>query len=92
MESIIREIKKGKAPGWDLIDPEHVLYGGDALFHLLTVPFNQVTEHKSLLSHLKKGVMVPVPKGNGNSRLKDNNRGITIGCTFAKLYEKLLVR
>ena len=36
--------------------------------------------------------MVPVSKGHGNSRLKDNNRGITIGCIFAKLYEKLLVR
>ncbi len=36
--------------------------------------------------------MVPVPKGNGNSRLEDNNRGITIGCSFAKLYEKMLVK
>ncbi len=35
--------------------------------------------------------MVPVPKCHGNSRLKDNNRGITIVCFFAKLYEKMLV-
>ncbi len=36
--------------------------------------------------------MVPVPKCHGNSRLKDNNRRITIGCSFAKLYEKMLVK
>ncbi len=36
--------------------------------------------------------MVPVPKGHFNSRLKDNNCGITIECSFAKLYEKMLVK
>ncbi len=75
-----------------MIDPEHVLYGGEALCHVLTTIFNQITDKESLPSHFKKGVMVPVPKGHGNSRLKDNNRGITIGCSFAKLYEKMLVK
>ncbi len=36
--------------------------------------------------------MVPVQKGHGNSRLKDNNREIKIGCSFAKLYEKMVVK
>ncbi len=62
------------------------------LCHVRTTIYNQITDKESLPSHFKKGVMVPVPKGHGNSRLKNNNRGITIGCSFAKLYEKMLVK
>ncbi len=59
---------------------------------MLTTIFNQITDKESLPSHFKKGVMVPAPKGHRNSRLKDNNCGIIIGCSFAKLYEKMLVK
>ncbi len=90
---MIYDMKRGKVPGWDMIDPEHVLFGGEALCHVLTTIFNQITDKESLPSHFKKDVVVPVPKGHcKNSRLKDNNCGITIGCSFAKLYEKILVK
>ncbi len=89
---MIHDMKRGKAPGWDMIDPEHVLYGGEDLCHVLTKIFNQITDKESLPHHFKKGVIIPVPKGHGNSSLKDNNSGITIGCSLSKLCEKMLVK
>ncbi len=83
-------MKRGSAPDCAMTDHEHGLFGGEALCHVLTILFNQISHKESLPSHLKKGVMVPVPKSHGNSKLKDNNRGIAIRCSFAKLYEKML--
>ncbi len=57
----MHDMKRGKAPGWDIINAEHGLFGVEVL---------------CLPSHLKK--VLPVPKGHGNSRLKDNTRGITV--------------
>ncbi len=51
---MIHDMKRGKAPGWDMTDPDLVLYGGEALCHVLTTIFNKNTDKESLPSHLNK--------------------------------------
>ncbi len=44
VSTMIHDMKRGKAPGWDMIDSEHVLFGGKALCHVLTTIFNQIID------------------------------------------------
>lgn len=85
-------MKLRKAPGWDMVEAEHVRYGGESLVRLLTIVFNGMVELEYSPFHMKRGVMIPIPKSGKDSTIKDNNRGITVGPIFNKLYEKLLVK
>jgi hypothetical protein len=52
--------------------------------------YNAITLKESVPSHFKKGIIVPIPKGTKDQSILDNNRGITLLSTIAKVYEKLL--
>ena len=92
VEKVCRNLKKRKAAGCDGISPEHIYYGGNALFKALRVLFNSMTAQRYIPDALKKGVIIPIPKGRDRELCdKDNYRGITLMTVVIKVYEKLLL-
>ena len=87
----IRKLKLKKAPGWDNVTTEHIRYGGDILLEIITYIFNAMTVTEYIPGNLKKGIIVPIPKGNKDATKMDNNRGITLLPILSKLYEKVLL-
>ena len=90
---ICRRLSKNKAPGWDQLSPEHLIYGSDTMFKLLSIVYNNVSMNKKVPSHFKKAVIVPIPKCKDKDALsKDNYRGISLLSVLSKVYEKLLLK
>ncbi len=70
--------KVRKAPGWNIIDTEHIKYGGYSLCHLLIVIINSENRIESVPLHIKRGIIVPVDKPGKDLTYKDNNRCIML--------------
>jgi len=86
-------LKKNKAAGWDEVTAEHLIYGGNMLYSILTIIFNQLSYTHNVPDHFKRAVIVPIPKGKDKDLLsKDNYRGISLLSVVSKLYEKLLLQ
>ena len=86
-------MKKNKAAGWDTITAEHLMYGGKHLYRILAIIYNHISVSHNVPDHFKKGVIIPIPKGNDKNMLsKDNYRGITLLSVISKVYEKLLLK
>lgn len=84
-----KKLKLGKS---NRIQPEHIRYGGCALFTLLTLLYNAITGTENIPQH-KHGIIVPIPKGTDKDySLQDSYRGITLLPVLSKLYETLLLR
>ena len=41
---------------------------------------------------MRKGIIVPIPKGKKDRTLPDNNRGITLRSVLGKVYDKILLK
>ena len=91
IEKICTNLKRKKAPGWDLIDAEHIIYGGEQVWKLIGIVCNAINRIEELPTQCKRGVLIPIPKAGSDNTYKDNNRGITISSVFAKIYEKVLM-
>jgi hypothetical protein len=93
VKSMCQSMSKRKAAGWDRISAEHLIYGGDNLFRILTLIYNSISRSHVVPSHFKKGIIVPIPKGKDRNMLsKDNYRGISLLSVVSKVYEKLLLK
>ena len=86
-----KRLKNNKAPGWDNVCAEHVKYGGRELLRVLSYIYNKITQEESIPLTMKKGVIIPIPKGTKDQTVMDNKRGITHIPTMGKVYEKLLL-
>ena len=53
--------------------------------------FSVMMIHAHRPDSLKRGIIVPIPKGNKDHNDPNNYRGITLMCTLSKLYDKLLL-
>ena len=90
-EEVRREINKfknNKAPGFDMVTAEHLKYGGENLDQILCVLFNTISINEELPDCLKKGIIVPIPKGDKDQTKMDNNRWITLLPILTKLYRR----
>ncbi len=87
-----RKLKTGKAPGADGMQPEHLKYGGSIFLGLVTQLFNAIVHHEYRPPVLKRGIIVPIPKGGKDSTLPDNNRGITLMPVLSKLLDSILLQ
>ena len=90
IETAVKKLKKKKATGWDHISAEHIKYGGEILRKCLLMLFNAITVHETMPSGMKRGVLVPIPKGKSDPMIRENNRGLTLLTAFNKLYQLLL--
>ena len=93
-EEVYRAVKTlhvGKAPGFDDVMAEHLLYAGPVLINFLCDLYNAVRVNECIPTCFKRGVQVPLYKGKDTCVLDVNNyRGITLLPTYNKLFEILI--
>ena len=87
----INKFKKMKAPGWDNITNEHIMYSGQKTKATITALLNKVVENEKIPHNLKRGYIVSLPKPNKDGTIKTNNRGITLMCVIYKLLERVIL-
>ena len=85
-----KKLKNNKAPGWDQVTAEHLKQGGARLTEVLTKIFNKMISLEVYPSHLKIGVIVPIPKGDKDVTVMGNNRGITLFSVISKVFDNVM--
>ena len=91
LKSFIKNLKKLKAPGWDKIQNEHIIYGGTPILQMLLHLFNNIVDKEYTPLSWKKGIIIPIFKGQGKSRSNiDHYRPVTLLPVIQKLYEKVI--
>jgi hypothetical protein len=88
---LVGTLKSNKAADMYGLACEHLKYSHPVLEHLLVRVFNQIITEKSVPTHFKHGVIVPVYKQKKSEKDPDNYRRITITSTVGKVFEKILV-
>lgn len=91
IDIIIKNLKCKKSPGHDRITNEHLKYGGDVLCQCIVKLFQLIAKYEYIPQNFKKGVIIPIPKGDKNRTIQDNYRGITLIPALAKLFEKWIM-
>ena len=88
----ITRLKNNKAAGWDHVTAEHIKYAGDICISTLAWIMNCMVKSKSIPQHLKRGLIVPIPKPGKDCSIKDKNRGITLLPVVYKLFEMVILQ
>ena len=92
VREVIDELKCNKAPGYDQISAEHLQYGGHKLASILTCVFNSMCHNEHIVDLLKRGIIIPIPKGTLDQSIRSNNRGITIVSVILKVFQKIVLK
>jgi len=93
VKEALQSLKPNKAAGPDEIDPEHLLYGGEALISHLTSLFNATVSSGHIPAVFQSGLLLPIPKINKRDLSNPSNyRGITILSNVSKVVEKLVTQ
>ena len=84
---MVTKLRKSKAPGWDNITAECIMYGGDIMIETLCKLSNLITKMEYVPWQYRIGLLVPIPKSDKNKLLQDNYRGITLLPVLRKVLE-----
>ena len=68
LDTIVSKLKSCKAPGWDLVQNEHIMYGGTVLKQVLKRLYNSILQHEIIPNSWKRGLIIPIYKGHGKSK------------------------
>jgi hypothetical protein len=91
VKQTVDALKNNKAPSYDGITAEHVKFGGKKLLSILVCICNSISENEFVPASLKRGIIIPIPKGTKDASIQTNNRGITLTPVFVKIYQKILL-
>ena len=91
IQELVDAMKMNKAPGFDSLQPEHIKHGGKMCINVLKNLFNSICLLEHIPYQFKIGVIIPLPKADKDRILPDNNRGITLLGSIAKLYDKAVL-
>ncbi len=92
VKDALKQCKRGKASGEDMIEYEHLIFGGDMLHEILAKLYSSMLAYSHTPTNMKRGLIVTLHKG-GNKRKDDPNnyRAITLSSCILKLYERLIL-
>ena len=91
IDNYIKDLKAHKAASHDGIFNEHLKYGSTKLKKYIAQLFNLIIEKGRIPKQFRKGVIIPIYKDNGKSRLIPcNYRPITLLPCVYKLLEKVI--
>ena len=91
LDTIVSKLKSCKAPGWDLVQNEHIMYGGTVLKQVLKRLYNSILQHEIIPNSWKRGLIIPIYKGHGKSKAAvENYRPVTLLPVLYKIYEKII--
>ena len=86
-------LPRGKAPGPDGIDGEHLIFGGTALSEHLAALFNVLLTIRYVPESFKTGYTVQFTKGpDKDIRIPSNYHGISLLSNVSKVFEKLILK
>ena len=95
VDSIVHQMKRGKAAGLDSLTIEHLQYGHLALYLLLTKLFNLFMKCGCVLNDFGLSYTVPILKDSKNSVSKsstmDDFRGIIISRVISEVFESCIL-
>ena len=92
VEGVLKRLKSGKSAGHDMLQSEHLKYGGTALQIWIQQICNAIIDSESVPDCLKVGIVIPIYKGGGKDPLDTNSyRGITLTPVLAKVLESLML-
>ena len=91
IESAVKELSVGKAPGMDGIAPELVKYGGEALMLWLERVLGACFEESVVPRDFRDMCMVPCYKGKGDKHECNSYRGICLMSVVGKVYGRVLI-
>ena len=92
VDTILRKLKPGKSAGYDMLQAEHLKYGGPVLHEWIWQICNSIIDLEHVPDSLKMGIVIPVYKGGGKDPLDTNSyRGITLTSVIAKVLESLVL-
>ena len=87
-----KKLKKGKAPGFDGVESEHIKYGGAALLSHLHRLFNGILSVKYVPKNMKLGTVITLLKDPKKSHTDPNNyRGISLLPIVYKVLDNLFL-
>ncbi|CAK1594698.1 unnamed protein product [Parnassius mnemosyne] len=87
----MKNMKAGKAAGYDRVSLEMLRAGEGVVADLLYTLFNLCWELKRVPGDWCKAVIVPIYKGKGSQQDCKNYRGISVLSIVGKLYAKVLI-
>ena len=89
VSNAIKELKRNKASGSDLLINELFMYAKNELTEYLTMLFNFVFEAGIFPSEWSEGLLIPLHK-KGNLNVPSNFRGITLLSILGKIFTRVL--
>ena len=91
VQKAIRTLHLSKAPGFDNVTTEHLVYAGPLMVDFLCKLYNVICDLEYIPICFRRGVQIPLYKGKDTCTLDPNNyRGITLLPTYNKLFEILI--
>ena len=69
IDGVLRKLKSSKSAGHDLLQPEHLKHGSEALKIWIQQVCNAIVELESVPNSLKLGIVTPIYKGGGKDPL-----------------------
>ena len=70
---------------------EHIKFSGMSCHLVITAIFNAMSTFECIPHVLKRGIIIPIPKGDKDRNLQDNYRGITLLPVLGKMYQTVLL-
>ena len=89
VSNAIKELKRNKASGSDLLINELFMYAKNELTEYLTMLFNFIFEAGIFPSEWSEGLLIPLHK-KGNLNVPSNFRGITLLSILGKIFTRVL--
>ena len=86
----IKSLKNNKAAGFDLIVNEHIKSTAQIMLPVYTKLFNLIFDSGVIPESWTVGIMKPIYKNKGDSKLPENYRPITLLSCFGKLFTSMI--
>ena len=91
VETCIKQLTSGKAPGEDGIPPDVYKHGGTAVAERLLKLFTQIWEEGEVPQEFRDATIIHIYKNKGERTCCDNHRGISLLCIAGKILARLLL-
>lgn len=92
VDTVINNLKFGKAPGIDDLTAEHLRYSHPIVVCVLQKLFNIMIDTNYVPNDFGMGITTPIPKGTSYSSSFEEYRGITISPLISKIFESCLLK
>ena len=91
MQTRLKQLSSGKAPGEDGIPPEIYIHGGEAITKRLLEIVIQIWHEGEAVQDFRDATIVHLYKNKGDRSCCDNHRGISLLCIAGKILMRLML-